>query len=236
MIYTWAVASNTGLVRDHNEDGVYPDEDGQSSGPALVAVADGLGGHAAGGGASRLALDAAAAMEGGASQRVSAANAAIIAAGLQRRDLAGMGTTLTLAVLEADGVVRIGHVGDSRAYLFRSDELTQITRDHTVVAEAVEAGQLSPEDAEHHPRRHILSRALGTGWKVLVDEVSEQMQPHDRILLCTDGLTNMVSDTEIATRLREAETLQEAAWGLAEAANDAGGEDNITVAAGGVTE
>ena len=140
-----------------------------------------------------------------------------------------MGTTMTVALVEGS-VVTIGHVGDSRAYLLRDDQLTQLTQDHSLVAELVRSGRLSPKEAESHPRRSVITRALGTESDVEVDVFSLRAQDGDLFLLCSDGLTSMVSDEEIARLLVSARaSLDDAGKKLIAAANQAGGEDNITV-------
>ncbi|MEX2024624.1 MAG: Stp1/IreP family PP2C-type Ser/Thr phosphatase [Thermoleophilaceae bacterium] len=140
----------------------------------------------------------------------------------------GMGTTLT-AALVADGAVSLGHVGDSRAYRLRDGELSQLTHDHSLVAELERSGQLTPEAAENHPQRSIITRALGPEPTVDVDTHTHVARDGDVYLLCSDGLTGMVPDDELASLLRGAATLEEAAEALVRAANQGGGRDNITV-------
>jgi protein phosphatase len=231
MNYTWASATDSGHVRDHNEDSLAPTEDGSGSGPLVVAIADGMGGHAAGEVASRLAIDAAvidAADDLAAAPRVTLGNQAVVDATHADDKLAGMGTTLTLAILGTDGVMHIAHVGDSRLYLFRDDELRLLTNDHTWVGELVARGQLTPAEAANHPRRHFLTRVLGMD-HLTIDETKLDLVKHDRILVCSDGLTTMLEDARIATHLRHEETVTGAAWALLEAANAAGGYDNTSV-------
>jgi protein phosphatase len=124
----------------------------------------------------------------------------------------------------------IGHIGDSRAYLLREDDFSQLTEDHTVAAEYVALGQLDPNEAATHPQRHMLTRTLGLTRFVNVDEFKFDVLAGDRILLCSDGLTEMVSDQDIGSTLRDG-TLEEVTWELVEMANEAGGVDNITVVA-----
>ncbi|MFP4073428.1 MAG: protein phosphatase 2C domain-containing protein, partial [Actinomycetota bacterium] len=140
----------------------------------------------------------------------------------------GMGTTMTLLEIE-DDVATIAHVGDSRAYLLRDGELRQLTEDHTVAAEYMAQGQLSAEEAASHPQRHMLVRTLGLTRFVNVDEVKTDLAPGDRILLCSDGLTEMVTEEQIARTLGD-DTPDEVVWALVEMANKAGGVDNISVA------
>ncbi|MFQ5948447.1 MAG: SpoIIE family protein phosphatase [Acidimicrobiia bacterium] len=235
MIYTWASASDVGLLRDHNEDAVHPQDDGQTAGLLVAGVADGLGGHVGGEVASRLALQAAVAEEGPPGARVAAANSAVVRSVIQDPRLAGMGTTLTLGIFDDDGTLAIGHVGDSRAYLYRSGRLRQLTTDHSLVAELLEAGKIRPEEVETHPHRSVVTRALGMGALVEADELQQPLEDGDRVLLCTDGLTTMVPDDAIEELLEESPTPTEAVWALVEAANKAGGADNVSVVVVDVT-
>jgi protein phosphatase len=140
-----------------------------------------------------------------------------------------MGTTITVALVE-DGEVTIGHVGDSRAYLIRGRGLEQLTDDHSLVAELVRSGKLSPEEAESHPQRSVITRSLGTDPEVDVDTLSVETQPGDLFMICSDGLTSMVGDEAIHDIVeRDRDDLDTAARELVEAANREGGEDNITV-------
>jgi protein phosphatase len=224
-----AAATHAGRKRRRNED-AYVCE------PPLFAVADGMGGAQAGEIASQLAAAAVrdvAGSEGGAEERVTTlireANQRVYQRASEDEAASGMGTTMTVAYV-ADGEVTIGHVGDSRAYLFREDRLEQVTEDHSLVAELVRSGKLSPEEAETHPQRSVITRALGTEPDVDVDTFSVRTQPGDLFLLCSDGLTSMVDD-ETILRLVEKHRgdLDAAARALVQAANRGGGEDNITV-------
>jgi len=142
----------------------------------------------------------------------------------------GMGTTMTVAVTGPDGNVSIGHVGDSRAYRIREGGLEQLTKDHSLVGELMRSGKLSPEEAERHPQRSVITRAVGTEPDVDVDTFSVDTKPGDVFLLCSDGLTDMVSDDTIQTVIAAGDgDLERAARKLVEAANSSGGEDNITV-------
>ena len=170
-----------------------------------------------------------------AADRVHAANQAVLAAVEADLSLAGMGTTLTLAIFWPDGRLEIAHVGDSRAYLWRNDRLTQLTIDHTFVRELIAQGRLAPEDAETHPRRHMLTRTIGMG-DVRADTLDIHLHPGDRVMLCSDGLTGMVSDQAIERVLAHTPVPADAVWSLVEAANAAGGHDNTTVAVVDVTE
>jgi protein phosphatase len=140
-----------------------------------------------------------------------------------------MGTTMTVALVEGEHVA-IGHVGDSRAYLVRDGRLEQLTEDHSLVAELVRSGKLSPEEADVHPQRSVITRVLGTDPEVDVDTFEVEARPGDVFMICSDGLTSMVDDDAILDVLRQGErTLDKKARGLVDAANRGGGEDNITV-------
>ena len=203
--------------------------------PPLFAVADGMGGAKAGEVASAVAVDAV--EEARESSEPTEAQLASIVRDANRRiyDLAvadesrrGMGTTLTLAKVHGDEV-SLAHVGDSRAYRLRGGELEQLTRDHSLVAELERSGQITPEAAEHHPQRSIITRALGPEPDVEVDTYTLAGREGDLFLICSDGLTSMISDDEVASILRSAGSLDEAADELIRAANQSGGKDNITV-------
>jgi protein phosphatase len=236
MKYSWATSTHPGLVRDSNEDSVYPESDGTGEGPILVAVADGMGGHAAGEVASRLAIETVTTSETAVADRVAQANEMVMDAAEQRSDQFGMGTTLTAGEFGPTGELAVGHVGDSRLYLFRGSTLLQVTKDHSLVAEYLASGAISAEEALNHPQRNVITRALGIARGVDVDAHTVNLRPGDRVLICSDGLTNMVPDDAIATILFEQSAAQAAGWALIEAANRAGGEDNITVAIVDVVE
>jgi protein phosphatase len=203
--------------------------------PPLFAVADGMGGAKAGEVASAVAVEAVErAPESG---EPAEAQLASIVRDANRRiyDLAvadesrrGMGTTLTLAKVHGDEV-SLAHVGDSRAYRMRDGELSQLTRDHSLVAELERSGQITPEAAEHHPQRSIITRALGPEPDVEVDTYTLSGREGDVFLICSDGLTSMISDDEMTSILRSGASLDEAAEALIRAANQSGGKDNITV-------
>lgn len=231
MRFIWAVATHPGMVRDLNEDSVVPTSAGSGSGPLLIAVADGMGGHAGGEVASRIAVDLIAAdTSAPLEERITDADKAIAAEGSRNRSLAGMGTTVSAAEIGADGSAKIGHVGDSRVYLLRDGNLTQLTRDHTFVAELVAEGRITAQEAAVHPQRSMLLRALGHGRPLEVDVLEERLTAGDRLMVCSDGLSGMIDDDRITELLSEG-TVEEAVWSLVEAANHAGGHDNITVAA-----
>lgn len=227
MTYQWATATHRGRVRSNNQDCAHPEASGRAAGPVVVMVADGMGGHVAGEVAARLAVERAVATDGDVAERVAAGNRAILEEVSRNPDLAGMGTTLTLAELHPEGRARFAHVGDSRAYLWREGVLRQLTVDHTVVNEYLRAGKISEDEVPHHPQRSMLTRALGLTSRVEVDVFEEPLQPGDRLLLCSDGVNSMLSDDEIAQAL-SLPTAEEAAWELVERANRAGGHDNVT--------
>lgn len=221
-------------------------EDAVLSLPAsrIYAVADGMGGHAAGNVASKLAIAALArAFERAPSPLIhppalarrlirafDAANAAILQHAAADASCSGMGTTLTaLAPLVAAPQCVIAHVGDSRAYRFRDGAISCLTRDHTWVQQQVEAGMLTSADARHHPLSSVLSRVLGTLEVGPADTFVIDAVPGDLFLLCSDGLTNMVEDHELPALLAGGATLDELAAGLVATANERGGPDNITV-------
>jgi protein phosphatase len=220
--------THTGRVRDNNEDSFVVDER-----LALFAVADGMGGHRGGEVASKTAVEALrAAVAGGRTidDAVRLANDAVIEKAAQDPEqLAGMGTTMTAAVPVGGSTLLIGHVGDSRAYLLRDGTLELRTQDHSLVEELVREGRLTPEQAESHPQRAIVTRALGVDEEVEVDLYTIDVRTGDRVLLCSDGLTTMLRDREVERIARGVDDPQRCAEDLVNAAVEAGGEDNVTV-------
>jgi PPM family protein phosphatase len=200
--------------------------------PPLFAVADGMGGAKAGEIASRLAAAAIREEEGDrvdVAELIQEANRRVFERARDDAAASGMGTTMTLALVEDDHVT-IGHVGDSRAYRLRDGTLEQLTEDHSLVAELVRSGKLSPEEAVTHPQRSVITRALGTDPDVDVDTFTVDAQPGDLFLLCSDGLTTMVGDERIVDVVAESrDDLERAAKQLIADANRSGGEDNVTV-------
>jgi protein phosphatase len=230
-----AGVTDVGRVRDGNED-AYLDETRRLG---VAAVADGMGGHRAGEVASATALESLrASIAAGQPLRdaIVDANHAVLERSVSDQELRGMGTTLTAGTIGTDGNLIVGHVGDSRAYLLHDGELTQITNDHSLVEELVRGGELTPEEAESHPRRSIITRALGIDPDVEVDVYPVQLQAGDRILLCSDGLTTMIRSDEIAGILIREPDPKRAAQLLVDAANAAGGEDNVTAVVVDVVE
>jgi serine/threonine protein phosphatase PrpC len=224
-----AARTDPGKKRRRNEDSYVTE-------PPLFAVADGMGGAQAGEVASQLA--AAALREGNGQGDDAEARVVSLIQEANRRvwqraneDAAasGMGTTITAALVEPDGRVVFGHVGDSRAYILRGDTLEQLTEDHSLVAELVRRGELSPQEAETHPQRSVITRALGTDPDVDVDTFAVQAISGDVFLICSDGLSTMVDDTTMGRAIAENRgDLDAAAKALVNAANRGGGEDNIT--------
>jgi protein phosphatase len=230
MRFLVGAATDVGRVRERNEDGFLSQE-------PLFAVADGMGGHRGGAVASEVALEMLSHMEGdsmsgdgaaeGLAEMVSQANDAVLERASEEPRLTGMGTTLT-ALVTQPGKIHLAHVGDSRAYLLRDGSLRQLTEDHSLVQRMVNEGKLSPEEAEVHPHRSVLTRALGVEPGLEVDSETLEVRAGDRLLLCSDGLTTMVPEEEIQRIVAENEDPQRAAEALVAAANEAGGLDNIT--------
>src|SRR2546421_2012553 len=227
----FAGASDTGKKRRRNEDAYVV-------APPLFAVADGMGGAQAGEVASKLA---AAALEdtdpGGlrGSERVTSliqeANRRVYERSNADPSASGMGTTMTVALVEGD-LVTFGHVGDSRAYLVRDGGMEQLTEDHSLVNELLKSGKLSAEEAETHPQRSVITRAVGTDPDVDVDSFTVHTQDGDVFLICSDGLTDMVDDRAILDAVEHhRDNLDRLTKQLVSAANRGGGEDNITVVA-----
>ena len=222
--------SDTGRQRTANEDSFF-------AGSPIYAVADGMGGAQAGEVASRLAAETLEGAERGDQSPetflravATDANRRIHELAAQDEETSGMGTTFTAALVEGDEI-SFAHVGDSRAYLFRDGDLRLLTSDHSLVEELRRQGKLTDEQAEDHPQRSIITRALGPEGDVEVDTMTYRAKPGDVYLLCSDGLTTMVKDDRIAAALTHSDTLDEAARRLVDEANTAGGRDNITVVA-----
>src|ERR1700733_15866005 len=220
--------TDTGRARADNEDSAY-------ARPPLYVVADGMGGAQAGEVASALAVEefrggltAQGTPEQRLSERVQAANRRIYETAHQKLEHEGMGTTLTAVYLDESNLA-VAHVGDSRAYIFRDGELVRLTHDHSLVEELIRRGKLTPEQAAAHPQRSIITRALGIEPEVEVDTWTYPMQAGDVVLLCSDGLTSMISEPQIASVLAAEPDLERAGDRLIAEANEAGGRDNITV-------
>ena len=231
-------STNAGKVRKNNEDSLLT---GDGRDEALFAVADGIGGFEAGEVASRIAIGVLEKLEPTDSleEAVREANRRILAAARGDEKLSGMGTTVVAArfSVKGDGAgtgssggasTEISHVGDSRAYLLRGGELAPVTEDHSLVAELVRSGDLTRAQASEHPQKNLITRALGAEEEVQVDTAVLPIEPDDRILLCSDGLTDMVPEAKVG-ELLAAPSPEEAARALVKAALDAGGADNVTV-------
>src|SRR6201996_5019520 len=212
--------TDTGRARADNEDSAY-------ARPPLYVVADGMGGAQAGEVASALAVDE---FRGGLSAQGTAEPRprARVAAAHRRIEHEGMGTTLTAVYLDESNLA-VAHVGDSRAYIFRDGELVRLTHDHSLVEELIRRGKLTPEQAAAHPQRSIITRALGIEPEVEVDTWTYPMRAGDIVLLCSDGLTSMITEPQIAAVLAEESDLARAGDRLIAEATAAGGRDNITV-------
>lgn len=219
--------TDVGCVREHNEDSLIV-------AAPLYVVADGMGGHAAGEVASEIAVNIVAEQAPAhpdaqaLGRAVEAANRAIIGASAEGSGREGMGTTCTAAMLEGDQLV-IAQVGDSRAYLLHDGDLSQLTRDHSLMANMIEAGQLTLEEARSHPNRSVITRALGNDPSTRADLYEMTLEADDRLLLCSDGLSTMLDDDQIRDTLLRVKDPQRCAAQLVNEAIAAGGYDNITV-------
>ncbi|MEB3180054.1 MAG: Stp1/IreP family PP2C-type Ser/Thr phosphatase [Nostocaceae cyanobacterium] len=227
--------TDPGLVRSANQDAYYIDPSGR-----FVIVADGMGGHAGGEEASRIATEAirtylskhwlsATPSKQLLSEAFVQANQAIVQEQQNHPARADMGTTAVVAIFREGEQSWCAHVGDSRLYRFRSSKLEQMTEDHTWVARALKAGDMTTEEARMHPWRHVLSRCLGREDLSQIDVKALEVQPGDRLLLCSDGLTEELPDGMIASYLQESSVGEKAAFSLVEAAKKQGGHDNITI-------
>ena len=224
---SWGARSDVGLVRDHNEDSYLVQA-------PVFAVCDGMGGHAAGEVASSIAVTAIAAnaphhaddlLMGAA---VEAANAAVIEGSIKGEGREGMGCTASAAIIE-DNHMAIAHVGDSRIYLLHAGTLVRLTHDHSYVEELVEAGEITADEARVHPSRSIITRALGSDPEMYADHFTISVSSRDRIIICSDGLSSMVEDSEIEAIAVSSVSPQSAADNLVAAALTAGGHDNVSV-------
>ena len=230
---TFGSRTDVGCIRDHNEDSL-------AVAPPLFVVADGMGGHAAGEVASEIAVNTIAEQApshpdaNALGDAVRAANLAVLRGMHEGRGREGMGTTCTAAILEGERLV-IAQVGDSRAYLLHQGKLQQLTRDHSLMADMIEAGQLTPEEARAHPQRSVITRALGSEPNTQPDLYEINVETGDRLLLCSDGLSSMVRDPEIEATITRVRDPQRCATQLVNQAIAAGGYDNVTVIVADVT-
>ena len=231
-----SAATSAGCIRPLNEDAYYVSEP-DSTGMVLAIVADGMGGHNAGEIASGKAVGIVqkdVAEQGDKSAReilvkaVDDANREIYEMSKNKKSLSGMGTTMTACVAENNNVTAV-QVGDSRLYRIRKDSITQITKDHSLVEMLVESGEITKEEAKSHPQKNIITRAVGTDKTVESDVYEFKTKKDDVILLCSDGLVNMVEDETILSIINTSKNLEEAANNLVLNAETAGGTDNITV-------
>ena len=228
----WGAATDTGRHRERNEDSFLAEG-------RVFAVADGMGGHAAGDVASGMAIDALRPLADAdvlstreLTQVIQSANDAIVAHGFESAPTIGMGTTVTgVALVSGDDTPlwAVFNVGDSRVYRFSDGRLTQVTVDHSEVQELIDAGRMTPEQARTDPRRHIVTRALGTLPAPPVDIWILPPEPGEQFVVCSDGLTEELSDAQIGKVLSAATTPDEAAANLVHEALRAGGHDNVTV-------
>lgn len=229
--------TDVGKRRESNQDYVYMSESPIGNLPNLFIVADGMGGHNAGDFASKYTVEQIVDHVSNSSQTtpveiireaIEAANTALIEKARTDQTLSGMGTTIVLAVI-IDHSLYVANVGDSRLYLLH-DKIEQITKDHSLVQEMVRMGEMNEAEAREHPDKNIITRAIGAADEVEIDFFEQQIQAGDTILLCTDGLTNMIDDSDIFTIICTQRDIVEKAQRLVETANRNGGKDNITVA------
>ncbi len=233
--------TDKGLVRKTNEDNWYANEPSPISKAFYAIVADGMGGHKAGDVASSTATTVISEyinkrysdeltyddIKVVLLKAVEEANAKIHAESLHSKSKAGMGTTLVMCFIINNKVI-VTHVGDSRVYIIRKNTIYKITKDHSLVAELVEEGTITEKEALNHPQKNIITRALGTDTIVDIDMCEFDLEDEDLVLLCTDGLSNMLSDEEILTIVSESENVIISPKNLVDRANEKGGEDNIT--------
>lgn len=231
--------TDRGQIRSHNEDagGIYFNKDGEM----LAVIADGMGGHQAGDVASQLAaaliqskwqetaqIQSPEAVESWLKQAIAEINQKIYEQARNNSECHGMGTTIVLAVCTEHFLV-IAHIGDSRCYLQNEHGFKQITEDHSLVNELVRVGQISKDDADHHPRKNVLLKALGTEEQVSADVRTIEWEKGDRLLLCSDGLSNKLSDDELKEMLQKSADIEQTGRSLIDLANERGGEDNISL-------
>lgn len=236
--------TDVGLKRNSNQDFVYASDQKVGRLPSLLIVADGMGGHAAGDLASRVCVETLVSSIEGSGQTetipvlaeaVQKANRAVLKKAAEKPEYAGMGTTIVAAVIDGN-TLYVANVGDSRLYLIDDDRIDQITLDHSLVAEMVRSGRISPEQMRNHPEKNIITRAVGGEENVEADFFDVGLHKGDVVLLCSDGLTNMVEDEQIFRIIRREKTLRDAGQKLISAANSAGGRDNISVVLARLTD
>ncbi|MCT2538016.1 Stp1/IreP family PP2C-type Ser/Thr phosphatase [Aquibacillus koreensis] len=231
--------TDKGKVRDHNEDagGFFFNAQQQ----ALAVIADGMGGHKAGDVASQMVIESLKEKwnemttivspdqaENWLSECITETNHLVYGHAKEHEDCAGMGTTIVAVICTVD-FITIAHIGDSRCYLYNAQGFKQVTEDHSLVNELVRSGQITKDDAEYHPRKNVLLKALGTEQNVQVDIQTIGWEPHNKLLLCSDGLSNKISEIELDTYIDESLNIEETAHKFIELANERGGEDNISI-------
>ena len=228
--------TDIGVKRSMNQDSVYCSESPVGSFRNLFIVADGMGGHKAGDYASKLCIEGMVSMIQGSDSTtpvsvfedaVAYANQTVYQAAQEKTEYDGMGTTMVAATLQGN-TLYVANIGDSRLYLLE-EELQQITIDHSLVEEMVKIGNITESEARVHPQKNIITRALGIDEEVQADYFEIKVKPSDIVMLCSDGLTNMVEDEEIEYIIRHSESVQEAGETLIQQAKEHGGSDNITV-------
>lgn len=229
--------TDTGILREMNQDYFFVSDEPVGNLPNLYIVADGMGGHKAGDYASRYTTQRIVASVSRSSgeepvtilkEAITTANRLLITEAAEDEAKKGMGTTLVAATI-IDGRLYVANVGDSRLYIIGTDGIRQITRDHSLVAEMVRIGEVGAKEAREHPDKNIITRAVGAGEEVEADFFEVELKKDDHILICTDGLTNMVEDEEICSIILRDASIEERAGLLVKTANDNGGKDNITV-------
>ena len=232
-----ASLSDKGKRRQLNQDVVYSSELPVGNLPNLFMIADGMGGHKAGDYASRYAVDTICGEAGRSGEKIpekilqraiNAANTGIFELSRENRDFEGMGTTLVAATIDGNRL-KVGNVGDSRLYIVNGKHIRQITTDHSLVEEMIRMGGLDRESARTHPNKNIITRAVGVAYAVSVDFYEVQLQEGDIVLLCSDGLSNMLEDEEIRMIVNAQRDIMEKAEALVRAANQNGGRDNISL-------
>lgn len=236
------IKTDVGQSRENNQDSYYISS---TADQPLFIIADGMGGHKAGEIASKMAIETVSnslkkdlidlelddeEIKNKIENSIHQANEDIFKKSQEFEKFSGMGTTVTLAFIK-DGKIFVGHAGDSRAYIYKDSNLSQITEDHTLVAELVKNGSINKEEARNHPQRNFITRAVGSSEEIKVDLVVEYGGKEDILLLCTDGLTTMLTDDEIKECLYKYDNVQIACEELVKYANNKGGFDNITILA-----
>lgn len=235
------VKSDVGIKRDNNQDSFYISEDNNK---LLYLVADGMGGHKAGKLASSMArdiiqsnfnkeekdLDNEKSILKKIKTSIEEANTKIYLKSMEDEEFKGMGTTVTMAYIFKDKIC-LGHVGDSRAYLIRNKEISQITEDHSYVNQLLKMGSITKKEAKTHPKRNMITRAVGSSSIIEIDLITKKWDKNDILILCSDGLTNMVKDTQILQTFKDGDPVQESCENLVKLANNKGGLDNITIIA-----